>query len=95
MLKMPVYWFDRPANTVGNLTAKLGKDCYLINGMATTYIYIFIQVAATIIAAVVVSFVHEWRTALVAIGSLPLLMAAAAIKAKFRSGLIEKMDKAY
>ena len=63
--------------------------------MATTYIYISFQCLSTFIAAVVIALIYEWRTTLVAIGSLPLLVLAGAIRSKFRTGLMEKADKAY
>jgi hypothetical protein len=58
MLKMPVYWYDKPDNNCGILSKRLGADCQTINGMATTYIYIMIQSATTFIVAVVIALVY-------------------------------------
>lgn len=95
ILKMPVYWFDNPENNCGVLSTRLGTDCQTINGMCTTYIYLIIQCLATFIAAVIIAFIYEWRTALVAIGSMPIIMLSGFIRSKFRNGQMEKTDKAY
>ena len=92
---MPIYWFDRPANNTGILVTRLSSDCQTINGMATTYIYIIIQCIGTFVAGLIIALVYEWRTALVALGSLPLVMLAGAIRSKFREGLMERADEAY
>ena len=85
---MPGEWFDKPDNNCGILSTRLGTDCQTINGMATTYIYIMIQSASTFISGVIIALIYEWRTALVALGMMPLVMLAGAM----RSGLDEKMD---
>lgn len=92
---MPIYWFDRPENNTGILATRLSSDCQTINGMATTYIYIIIQCIGTFVAGLIIALVYEWRTALVALGSLPLVMLAGAIRSKFREGLMERADEAY
>lgn len=92
---MPVYWFDRTDNNCGILSTRLGTDCQTINGMATTYIYLVFQCLSTLIAALIIAFVFEWRTALVAIGTMPFIVLSGAIRGKFRTGQMEKMDKAY
>ena len=83
---MPVWWFDHPDNNCGILSTRLGTDGQTINGMATTYIYLILQCLSTLIAGVVIALVYEWRTALVAIGSMPVIMLAGFIRGKFRSG---------
>ena len=83
---MPVFWFDRPDNNCGVLSTRLGTDCQTINGMATTYIYLVLQCLSTLIAAIVIAFIFEWRTALVSIATMPIIVAAGAIRSKFRTG---------
>lgn len=57
ILKMPIFWFERPENNSGILETRLGTDCHTINSMATTYIYIIIQCVSTIVAALVIAFI--------------------------------------
>ena len=92
---MPIYWFDKTENNCGVLSTRLGTDCQTINGMATTYIYLMIQCLSTLFGGVIIALVYEWRTALVALGSLPILMLAGMVRAKFRNGQMESLDKAY
>jgi len=95
MLKMPIYWFDKPDNNTGILSTRLGTDCQTINGMSTTYIYIMVQSLTTLVAGIILALIYEWRTALVSIGAMPLVMLAGYIRSKFREGIIEKEDEAY
>lgn len=92
---MPVEWFDKPDNNCGVLSTRLGTDCQTINGMATTYIFIMIQSISTFSAGVIIALIYEWRTALIAIGMMPLLMLSGAIRSAFKNGLDKKMDEAY
>lgn len=83
MLKMPVSWFDKPKNSSGTLSAKLASDCHTINELITTFVPILTQTLTTLIAGIVISFIYEWRTALVAVGLLPLLIIGGAIEMAF------------
>jgi len=58
MLKMPIYWFDKPDNNCGILSTRLGTDCQTINGMATTYIYIMLQSIVTLIAGLALALIY-------------------------------------
>jgi ATP-binding cassette subfamily B (MDR/TAP) protein 1 len=92
---MPISWFDKPDNNCGILSKRLGTDCQTINGMATTYIYIMIQSLATLITGLIIALIYEWRIALVALGFMPLVMLAGAVRSAFRNGLSKKEDEAY
>ena len=63
--------------------------------MATTYIYILIQSITTLLAGVTIALIYDWRIALVALGSMPFVVMSGFIRSKFRTGLMEDMDKAY
>lgn len=92
---MPIPWFDIPRNNAGTLTARLSTDCQLVNTMTTTTISILIQNVSTLIAGIVIAFVHEWRTALVALGLLPLMVIAGLIQMSFNTGFSDKTDASY
>jgi ATP-binding cassette subfamily B (MDR/TAP) protein 1 len=62
--------------------------------MATTYIYIMISSATTFVVSVAIAFAYEWRTTLVAIGFMPLIMLSGAIRTKFRTGQSQEEDAA-
>ena len=95
ILKMPIPWFDKPQNSSGSLSARLAADCQTINGLITTFLAIMIQILTTLIAGIVIALVYEWRTALVAIGLLPLMVISGAIQMAFTQGFSDKTDKAY
>ena len=79
ILKMPITWFDEPKNASGALSSRLATDCESVNGLITTLIAIVIQSVTTLIAGVVIALIYEWRTSLVALGLLPLMIIAGAI----------------
>ena len=71
---MPIPWFDKPKNSSGALSARLASDCKTVNGIVTTFIAVTIQSVTTLIAGVVIALIYEWRTSLVALGLLPLIV---------------------
>ena len=89
---MPVYWFDKTSNNCGILSKRLGADCQTINGMATTYIYILLASITTCITALIIAFIYEWRITLIALGFMPVIVAAGAIKAAYKNGQTYKED---
>lgn len=95
ILKMSVPWFDIPRNNAGTLTARLSSDCKIVNTMTTTTVSIILQNISTLICSVVISFVHEWRTALVSIGVLPILILSGFIEMSVSTGFSNKTDASY
>ena len=95
MLKMPVSWFDISKNNVGNLSTKLSIDCQLVNAVTTTTFSIEMQNLATLLTGIVIAFVYEWRTALVALGLLPLIIFVGATKMAINTIFGNKKNAAY
>ncbi len=77
------------------LAARLSTDCRSINLLVTTLIPITFQSLTTLIAGVVIAFIFEWRTALVSLGLLPLLIVSGAIQMTITEGFSDKTDKVY
>ena len=92
---MPIPWFDLPRNNAGALTARLSTDCQLVNTMTTTVVSIKIQHASTLITAIVIGFVFEWRTTLVAIALLPLMFLCGIMQMSFQMGFSDQTDEAF
>ena len=92
---MPVPWFDIPRNNAGTLTARLSTDCNLVNSVTTTIVGIMIQNVSTLLAGIIIAFVHEWRTALVALGLLPLMILCGVAQMAMSTGFSDKTDAAY
>lgn len=95
MLRMPVPWFDLPRNNSGVLTSRLSADCAIVNKVTTTIILVFVQSFATLVSGIIIAFVYEWRTALVATGLLPLMILAGAAQMAMTTGFSDKTDAAY
>jgi ATP-binding cassette subfamily B (MDR/TAP) protein 1 len=92
---MPVSWFDRPENSSGALSARLASDCKTVNGIVTTFMAITIQSITTLIAGVTIALIYEWRTSLVALALLPLMILSGMIEMSFTEGFSDKTDKIY
>jgi ATP-binding cassette subfamily B (MDR/TAP) protein 1 len=92
---MPISWLDKPKNSSGALSARLASDCQTVNGLTTTYVSILIQNIATLAAGIIISFIYEWRTSLVALGLIPLMIISGAIQMQFTTGFSAKTDSAY
>ena len=92
---MPIPWFDIPKNNAGNLTSKLSADCKNVNGLVTTFVAISIQNLTSLLAGIIIAFIFEWRTSLVALGLIPFMIIAGVIQMKFTTGFSDKSDAAY
>jgi len=92
---MPIPWFDIPKNNPGGLTARLASDCKMVNGLTTTFIGVLIQNVVTLVAALIIGFIYEWRTSLVTLGLIPMMILAGAIQMKQSLGFSSESDEAY
>lgn len=95
MLKMPIIWFDIPKNNAGGLTARLSADCKSVNGLTTTFIGVTIQNIVTLVTALTIGFIFEWRTSLVTLGLIPLMIIAGAVQMNMNTGFSAQTDTAY
>jgi Cu/Ag efflux pump CusA len=54
-----------------------------------------IQTFTTLVAGILIAFFHEWRTSLVALGLLPLMMLAGSLQMALTTKSNAKTDAAY
>ena len=80
---MPIPWFDKPQNASGTLASRLAADCSAVNDLITTFISITIQNITTLIAGATIALIYEWRTSLVALGLLPLMVLSGVVQMAF------------
>lgn len=92
MMKLPIYWFERPQNNIGQLTTRLAVDSKQVKDLTTNYVYVIIQNIATLMSGLIIGFIFEWRTALVSLGLIPFLIAAGAVRMAFRNGALAKAE---
>ena len=76
---MPIAWLDKPRNSSGSLSARLASDCQIVNGLTTTYVSIMIQNIVNLVCGITIAFIYEWRTSLVALALIPVMIIAGAI----------------
>lgn len=79
-------FFDVPNHTPGTLTTQLSSDTTKLNGIALSMVGISIQTLATMIIAVTLGFIFDWRLALINLGCMPLMIGASVFQFKLQQG---------
>lgn len=77
MLRNEVGWFDEEENSADALSMRLANDATFVRAAFSNRLSILIQDATAVIVAVVIGMLLEWRLALVALATLPLLTISA------------------
>lgn len=77
MLRNEVEWFDEEDNSADTLSMRLANDATFVRAAFSNRLSIFIQDSAAVIVAVLIGLALEWRLALVALATLPILTVSA------------------
>ncbi|KAI3412577.1 uncharacterized protein J3R85_017199 [Psidium guajava] len=77
MLRNEVGWFDDEENSADTLSMRLANDATFVRAAFSNRLSIFIQDSAAVIVAVLIGMLLEWRLALVACATLPVLTVSA------------------
>ncbi|XP_061976784.1 ABC transporter B family member 20 [Populus nigra] len=98
MLRNEVGWFDEEDNSADTLSMRLANDATFVRAAFSNRLSIFIQDSAAVIVAVVIGMLLQWRLALVALATLPVLTVSAIAQklwlAGFSRGIQEMHRKA-
>ncbi|XP_038710911.1 ABC transporter B family member 20 isoform X2 [Tripterygium wilfordii] len=98
MLRNEVGWFDEEENSADTLSMRLANDATFVRAAFSNRLSIFIQDSAAVIVAVLLGMLLEWRLALVALSTLPILTVSAIAQklwlAGFSRGIQEMHRKA-
>ncbi|CAK7325626.1 unnamed protein product [Dovyalis caffra] len=98
MLRNEVGWFDEEDNSADTLSMRLANDATFVRAAFSNRVSIFIQDSAAVIVAVVIGMLLQWRLALVALATLPVLTVSAIAQklwlAGFSRGIQEMHRKA-
>lgn len=86
VLYMEVAWFDRDANTSGNLTSRLAKDAPTVRGAVGDTLGVIVQNAVTLTMGFIIAFVNGWKMTLVVLAVLPLLGFATYVQTAVMTG---------
>ncbi|KAJ4834848.1 ABC transporter B member 20 [Turnera subulata] len=98
MLRNEVGWFDDEDNSADTLSMRLANDATFVRAAFSNRLSIFIQDSAAVIVAVIIGMILEWRLALIALATLPVLTISAMAQklwlAGFSRGIQEMHRKA-
>ncbi|KAJ6833435.1 ABC transporter B family member 20-like [Iris pallida] len=98
ILRNEVGWFDEEENSVDTLSMRLANDATFVRAAFSNRLSIFIQDTAAVLFAVLIGMLLEWRVALVALATIPILTVSAVAQkmwlAGFSRGIQEMHRKA-
>ncbi|XP_019151365.1 PREDICTED: ABC transporter B family member 20-like [Ipomoea nil] len=98
MLRNEVGWFDEEENSADNLSMRLANDATFVRAAFSNRLSILIQDGAAVVVAVLIGMILQWRLALVALATLPVLVISAIAQklwlAGFSKGIQEMHRKA-
>ncbi|PIA52984.1 hypothetical protein AQUCO_01000686v1 [Aquilegia coerulea] len=98
ILRSEVGWFDEEENSADTLSMRLANDATFVRATFSNRLSIFIQDTAAVLVALLIGMVLEWRLALLALATLPILVVSAIAQklwlAGFSRGIQEMHRKA-
>ncbi|EER92449.1 hypothetical protein BDA96_01G441800 [Sorghum bicolor] len=98
MLRNEVGWFDKEENNADTLSMRLANDATFVRAAFSNRLSIFIQDTAAVSVALLIGMLLEWRVALIALATLPVLVISAIAQklwlAGFSRGIQEMHRKA-
>ncbi|XP_058109812.1 ABC transporter B family member 6-like isoform X2 [Magnolia sinica] len=86
MLRNEVGWFDEEENSADTLSMRLANDATFVRAAFSNRLSIFIQDTAAVIVALLIGVLLEWRLALVALATLPILVLSAIAQKMWLAG---------
>ncbi|KAL6011236.1 ATP-binding cassette sub- B member 6, mitochondrial [Asimina triloba] len=86
MLRNEVGWFDEEENSADTLSMRLANDATFVRAAFSNRLSIFIQDTAAVIVAILIGMLLEWRLALVALATLPILILSAIAQKMWLAG---------
>ncbi|KAJ8919087.1 hypothetical protein NQ315_012072 [Exocentrus adspersus] len=93
MLQQEIGYFDRKANGVGALCARLSGDAASVQGATGQRIGTILQSIATLVLAVTLSMYYEWRLGLLAMAFTPLILIATFFERRNTSNLNDSRNE--
>ncbi|XP_065186517.1 phosphatidylcholine translocator ABCB4-like isoform X2 [Sycon ciliatum] len=86
MLRKNIGFFDEKKHSTGALATQLSADAALIQGATGAKLASGNQFVATLLAALIISFIASWQLTLVLLGMLPFIIAGSAIQYQALAG---------
>lgn len=86
ILHNEVGWFDKEENSADNLSMRLANDATYVRAAFSNRLSIFMQDFSALTVALLVGMLLEWRVALVALATLPILSISAIAQKMWLTG---------
>ncbi|ONK76974.1 uncharacterized protein A4U43_C02F1820 [Asparagus officinalis] len=86
ILHNEVAWFDEEENDVDILTVRLANDATFVRAAFSNRVSIFVQDFVAVVVVLLIGMLLEWRVALVALATLPVLSVSAIAQKMWLSG---------
>ena len=77
ILHNEIGWFDEEENGVDNLSVRLANDATFVRAVFSNRLSIFMQDSTALFVTLLIGMLLEWRVALVALATLPVLSVSA------------------
>ncbi|PPS06230.1 hypothetical protein GOBAR_AA14410 [Gossypium barbadense] len=81
-------WFKKPKNNVGSLTSRVINDTSVVKTIIFDHMSVIVQCISSILIAMVVSMIVNWRMALVAWAVMPCHFTGGLIQVKSAKGFV-------
>uniref|UniRef100_A0A674I9R1 ATP-binding cassette sub-family B member 5 n=1 Tax=Terrapene triunguis TaxID=2587831 RepID=A0A674I9R1_9SAUR len=94
LLQQEIGWYDDPKNAIGVLLTRLATDASQVKGATGSRLGLFTKTASTLLTAIIIAFVYDWRLTLLIVACVPFIIAASAIRLSSVAGQASKDQKA-
>ncbi|XP_044861610.1 ATP-dependent translocase ABCB1-like [Mauremys mutica] len=95
LLQQEIGWYDDPKNAIGVLLTRLATDASQVKGATGSRLGLFTKTASTLLSAIIIAFVYDWRLTLLILACIPFIIAASAIRLSSVAGRASKDQKAF
>ena len=86
VVNMEVAWFDLPENSSGAVGARLSADAASVRGLVGDALGLLVQNVATLLAALILSFIVNWQLSLIVVALLPVIGFNGWVQLKLMNG---------
>ncbi|XP_044861604.1 ATP-dependent translocase ABCB1-like [Mauremys mutica] len=94
LLQQEIGWYDDPKNAIGVLLTRLATDASQVKGATGSRLGLLTKTACTLLTAIIIAFVYDWRLTLLILACIPFIIAANAIRLSSVAGHASKDQKA-
>ncbi|KAG8435252.1 hypothetical protein GDO86_013268 [Hymenochirus boettgeri] len=94
LLRQEIGYFDDHSNAVGVLLTRLATDASQVKGASGSRLGLLTMSTCTLLAAIIIAFIHGWQLTLLILACIPFLIGANFIRMKSIAGHATKDQKA-